>query len=563
MLTQPVSRFLLLILATACAQGGADTAQQANRVSTGTIQGRVRTLDGDPVVGAAVSAGGVEDLADDDGAFSLEDVPIGARVPLVARSDETTAGGAAVSLGAGQTVQATLTVLPLRHATLVDAAAGGTVETDDGLRIDFTPGAVVDAQGEPVSGEVDVAYALFDAVEELAAAPGNLEYGVDGAVSGLLLSRGMVSVTLTQGGEELNLGEPVEVSFPLMAGADASGPAGSLYGFDEQTGLWTYEAEGTEQNGRFVFSAPHFSLWNDDVPGDYTGCMQGTLTLDGEPLVGSLVGIWFDDGAHTNLTTGSDVSGQTTSADPPAGFVQSPALGGDTVSAMFVYDDEEGRHYWTIGPVLIPEAGAGCYDFGTLEANGTDLDGDGQSIPPYGDDCDDTSAQVGPHMTETCDDSTGTDGLDNDCDGTTDPVCGAGEMFYEYGLDADPAARTCDMIWGQTWTQSAETCPDCLWAAEVHNVLDADASVLGNDCWSGATDFSWLLGYDPDFYGSGEARFWVNYYGEWYPTYAEVSFDAATGALSWVHQGHDVVEASQGDGTWLTDHWGGTATFAP
>jgi MYXO-CTERM domain-containing protein len=60
-------------------------------------------------------------------------------------------------------------------------------------------------------------------------------------------------------------------------------------------------------------------------------------------------------------------------------------------------------------------AGQVCSD-GTCEC--PDEDGDTHGVPPCGDDCDDSDADVFPGQEEACDDE-----VDNDCDGDTDEGC--------------------------------------------------------------------------------------------------------------------------------------------
>lgn len=657
---------VLFALSGACAPSKplpSDTAA----LSTGTIRGVVRLLDGSPVSGVTVEVTDGSATTDDRGAFSLDDVAAGSRVSLLVRSDDISTGQVNLAVTAGRTTNATVEVLPLSHTTLDDAAQGGLVQTEDGLEIDFPPGVIVNEAGEAVSGPVDVATALLDEPEELAAAPGNLETPNEDGSMDLLISRGMVDVHLSQDGVALNVSEPVTVSYPLMSGVEPDDTSGDLYGFDEALGAWTLEGEGAVGEGRFAFQAPHFSYWNYDLKADYRGCVEGVLTLDGAALEGQEVGIWFTGGAHTNLTTGTTDGGD-------AGYVRSPAPAGETVSMLFKYtratdDGGELTWYWSAGPVTIPDPDDGCYDLGELEPNGLDADGDEEALEPYGEDCDDGNPDVHPGAeedytddvdedcdgnlcdrdgdgacwdgypydvpdgytaddcddedpsigadptwyqdedgdgygdvvvgsgcdaptdvpsavseggdcdddelavhpgaTERCDDGTASDGLDNDCDGLIDLGCGSGEMVYEYGLAPDPTVRTCALYWDQTWAEideSAETCPDCDWTVDVVSTLDAAGSTGVEECLGDETDFDWLLGYDADFYGTGEGRFWVSYYGAWYPTYLSASWDSATGALSWVHDEHSYLNEPVSDGAetdYYTDYWAGTATFAP
>ena len=70
-----------------------------------------------------------------------------AELSVFARSDETTTGHARVPVEAGRTTTVTLSVIPMSHTVLADAAAGGTVEPGDGFTLVFPANALADAAG--------------------------------------------------------------------------------------------------------------------------------------------------------------------------------------------------------------------------------------------------------------------------------------------------------------------------------------------------------------------------------------------------------------------------------
>jgi hypothetical protein len=244
---------------------------------------RVRSTRGEPLQGVTVELvdGSANATTGADGSATLR---TGTGVPVVLRLSK--AGYAdqvqrvQVPPG-GEPGFLQVTMRPREPAvTLPDAAAGGTVDGPDGVRVIFAPGSLVDAAGVPATGAVQVAMTPVDVTESPRAFPGRFEGLAGDGQQGLIVSFGVVEVVLRQGGQPLQLapGRRATLEIPVYARQGLDGRAlqpGDTYpmwSLNERTGLWVAEAIGT------VVAAPgtpeglalrgevsHFSWWNHDL----------------------------------------------------------------------------------------------------------------------------------------------------------------------------------------------------------------------------------------------------------------------------------------------------------
>lgn len=369
-----------------------EVESQITHLRPGTLQGHVFFDDGTPAAGAEVTVYATTATTDVEGSFELAGLPAG-EAPVTIRAEGAAPAFGSVLAEDGQTTNATFRVLSLRTASLPDAAAGGTVTTDEGLMLQFAPNSLIDTNGVQVSGAVDVHYALFDTVLSLIAAPGGLlTTGRDGSLVPLV-SNGMASVSLSQRGVEVQPVLPVGLSFPTLGAPAPDCEEFRLYGFDEGSGVWVEEGGGAVVDDRFVGEVDHFSYWNCDAPAAGDGCIDITLLREGAPVALQRVGVWLSNWTAAMPTT--DVLGS----------FRIPAPAGSVVSLGIVLDAEgqvsleEADAIWSIGPITVPEAGEGCACPEAVEVTGADRDGDGAAVPPWGTDCEEGD----PAATEGCD----------------------------------------------------------------------------------------------------------------------------------------------------------------
>lgn len=176
---------------------------------------------------------------------------------------------------------------------LEDVAVGGVVSTQDGVQLDFPAGSIVDAEtGQPVDGTIAIIATPVDMSSGAAsrAFPGTYDGVVEDGVLEPIASYGVVEVELLQEGRALQVapGSKVTLDIPIDPTATPNSTI-PLWSFDELTGQWVQEGEGTvvSRNGRMVLESQvgHFSWWNADVlaTGLFTESTFSFFYEDGTP----------------------------------------------------------------------------------------------------------------------------------------------------------------------------------------------------------------------------------------------------------------------------------------
>jgi PKD repeat protein len=271
-------------------RGGTAQAQRELTVAAGAAPAgfvdsgvRVRGETGLPLAGVrvALADGSASATTGTDGRAMLR---TGTGVPLVLRFSKDGYAEQVQRLQVPASAEPGFVQVTLRQraaaVTLPDAAAGGTVNGPDGVRVVFAPGSLVDASGNPAIGAVQVAMTPVDVTESPRSFPGRFEGLAGDGREGLIVSFGVVEVVLRQGGQPLQLapGRRATLEIPVYArqGLDGRllqpGDTYPMWSLNERTGLWVAEATGT------VVTAPgtpeglalrgevtHFSWWNHDL----------------------------------------------------------------------------------------------------------------------------------------------------------------------------------------------------------------------------------------------------------------------------------------------------------
>lgn len=207
----------------------------------GTVAGRVQALDGSPVPGAIVSlAGGPSATADAGGRFLLRAAQPAAQASVAAASPGYITGNTLLAVEAGKTTLHTFTLIPRAPAQRLDAAAGGQVSFADGGSVSIPAASLVDANGRPATGEVQVRATYIDPNDprQVEAAPGNYLARDSLGRTTPIETRGMVEVVAfdAQGGAlQLARGQEAVLVWPASTRMD-----GNLYLFAAGTGYWGY-----------------------------------------------------------------------------------------------------------------------------------------------------------------------------------------------------------------------------------------------------------------------------------------------------------------------------------
>lgn len=268
------------------------TAAPAPVAGDGSIAGTVVDTNGDALENVHVSLVNAQSLvggarnADTDasGEVDLIDMPTGVEFVLKLTRDGYAERFVRTTIPADTTGASFAATMIARAATQTLAAAenGGTVSGTDGTKIDLPAGSLVDGDGNPVSGDVEITLTPVDVSREdtLAAFPGTFAASDVNGDSGMLVSYGVAEFDLTQNGEELQLADDEEatLTIPIYVDQHSDGTAVSLgdtiplWALDESTGEWVQEGTGTvvansDSPTGFAFEirVGHFSWFNCDA----------------------------------------------------------------------------------------------------------------------------------------------------------------------------------------------------------------------------------------------------------------------------------------------------------
>lgn len=278
---------LSLALLVACGGGGDDDDPQG--AGTGVF-GQVTAL-GQPVSGATVRVGSTSAQTDAEGRYRVA-APAGPAVVTVEADGHlinvqrtTIAGATALHMA----------LLPEAPAQPLDATMGGTITGGRGAQVTVPANGLVDAQGQPVTGEIAVHLTPIDPAreDELFAAPGDFEARTQAGEVAQLESFGMLDITMRRGDDVLQVapGQTFEIQIPAPDGMIAHPDSMPLWSFNETTGVWVEEGtlryDATEKV--YVGEIAHMSMWNADVVIDTT-CIKGRVVdADGAPVAGARV----------------------------------------------------------------------------------------------------------------------------------------------------------------------------------------------------------------------------------------------------------------------------------
>jgi hypothetical protein len=264
----------------------------------------------------------------------------------------------------------TITMMPRNTAQTLDINAGGTLNSNNGAKVIVTANSFVDAQGNQVSGNIDVNITPVDVSNSLLlnAFPGQFT-GISESTGQptTIATLGTVEFIFSQNGEPLQLadGATAQIEMPLFVTIHpatnqpiAVGDEIELWSLNENTGIWLQEGMGTvivnteSTTGlSLLATVTHFTWWNIDVPIDtfdleviLNGTVNGGLATIYVDL-GTPSPLWYQN-ANTPTIVGSNrhyvvpVSGQAcvwiqyfdinnTAALSPQQCINNPTAGGD------------------------------------------------------------------------------------------------------------------------------------------------------------------------------------------------------------------------------------------
>ncbi len=152
-----------------------------------------------------------------------------------------------------------------------------------GAAVSLAAGALVDANGNPVTGDIQLSITPVDVSDddELGVFPGAFAgTDIDGNAAPVIMSYGTVEYQFSQNGEELNLAgnQSATIEIPVFIANHPDGTpiqigdTGALWSLNETSGQWVQENVGTvvasvdSPTGMALqATVTHFSWWNHDV----------------------------------------------------------------------------------------------------------------------------------------------------------------------------------------------------------------------------------------------------------------------------------------------------------
>jgi hypothetical protein len=322
-------------------------------VPVSVISGRILSVDGVAISNVVITAtngsgssGAVLTQSDANGEFSLTLEPETQFVLQLSNPDFSQQVIPLVSPSANDEFNLANIVMIARGNVHTIATNGQqTIAATDGASVTFDKANFVDADGQPLSGDLQLSITPLDVSNSRSvnAFPGLFLGLPDGGVTQeMIVSMGTVEFHFTSNGESVSLasGASAEILIPIYVNqypngqpieTDQTAPLRSL---NEATGIWNQEGIGTVVKSSnsptgFAYQATvsHFSWWGSDVaiattPGDTTpntGVATAIITVSGPA---GLSGVAVIEATATGLVNwrGSSVSTAVTIGD------SSPAL---------------------------------------------------------------------------------------------------------------------------------------------------------------------------------------------------------------------------------------------
>jgi hypothetical protein len=251
----------------------------------GNIFGLVVDNNDNPVVNATVIYGNETLTTDDDGLFLFKNVKMNANGTYVqVEKQDFFMGSRRIYPNQNATNYMEIKLLDKTIIGTVNAQSGGTLNLQNGAKIELPANGIVDASGTNFDGTVNVAMNWLDptAADLPQIMPGSLEALDEESQRVLLQTYGMLAVELESAdGEPLNLGNGgmATLTFPVPGEIIGSAPPTiPLWYFDEVDGIWREEGSAQLVGNEYVGEVSHFSFWNCDAPFplvSLSGCYVG------------------------------------------------------------------------------------------------------------------------------------------------------------------------------------------------------------------------------------------------------------------------------------------------
>jgi hypothetical protein len=234
--------------------------------ATTGVRVTVVDTDGLPIPGARATLDGVERTADGGGVLTFESVAPG-RAVIEVRAAGHTEAALDVQLVQGEQGERLATLHPLGQPIPFDAGQGAELFHEE-VRIEVPAGALVDASGAPVAGEVAVT--VVGIAPERAATDVGSRRGLRAGEEVALDQGHVVDIAFWQGDQQLQIrpGATVTVDMLLLDAENPElqpGDTTTIFTYDTAQGAWVEDVVGTvmstEDGQRFIRTELEHTCW--------------------------------------------------------------------------------------------------------------------------------------------------------------------------------------------------------------------------------------------------------------------------------------------------------------
>ncbi len=267
---------------------------------TGSLLIKVKRIDGYDLSGVSVSVTGVSGAKTTnlEGYVAFIDVPVTDRAIINFSKDDHVSTTRITSIRKDVESYVETRMAQASAPTVLTAENGGTASQpgNTNATVTITGGTLRDASGNVVTGDVNVGVNAFDPtdVDQRAAFPGNFAGVVNGQEQPFK-SFGFMDATVTQNGQDLNIGSTAQIEIPIPAAqaASASDTMDAWY-FDADQGKWIQDGVFTKVDkggGEYVYrkDVTHFSTWNADYLYEQAYKKGRVVDEEGNPVEGATV----------------------------------------------------------------------------------------------------------------------------------------------------------------------------------------------------------------------------------------------------------------------------------
>lgn len=336
MLKKVLVGLLSVLLIGLAIYGCGQVTRDEEPAGTGYLIGRVFEINGTtPLDEVIVTVTGVSTSASTSGSgyFTVLNVPATDRAVVnFSKSGYVSTTKIAV-IQSGSAAYVETNMAPASAAQTVNADNGGIARdpNNNDATVTIDAGTLRDADGNVVTGDVDVGVTSFNPLNEneAAAFPGNFAGEVNGQEQPFI-SLGFMDVTVQQGGEDLNINSTSRIEIPIPASEVATAPDTiPLWYFNAERGVWVQQGTATKVVNVYQGNVEHFSTWNADYLYEEAYKSGKVIDEEGNPVAGATVVAEGDGWRNETIT---DSNGEYTLPIEPNAEITEYARKGTSVS---------------------------------------------------------------------------------------------------------------------------------------------------------------------------------------------------------------------------------------